>query len=115
MLRILVTAAVLSASMVSGAFAQTDPIARNWTRPNGTVIKFQACGAAYCAIVQTGEHKGKQAGSMSGSGGKYRGTLTDLSENKTYKGKASLNGNSLKMSGCILGGLACKTEVWVGN
>ncbi len=49
---------------------------------------------------------------MSGTGGRYKGTLTDLAENKTYKGKASVNGGTMKLSGCVAGGLICKTESW---
>jgi uncharacterized protein (DUF2147 family) len=107
---------VLSAAFLAcSAFAaQADIIEGNWKRPTGTIVKFQACGAStYCAIVQSGKNAGKQAGSMKGSNGAYRGTLTDLDANKTYKGKAKITGNKASMAGCVLGGLICKTEVWV--
>jgi uncharacterized protein (DUF2147 family) len=55
----------------------------------------------------------QSAGSMAGKDGSYRGTLTDLEAKKTYKGKAKIVGNSASMAGCVLGGLICKTEVWV--
>jgi uncharacterized protein (DUF2147 family) len=94
--------------------AKADMIEGNWKRPTGTIVKFQACGAStYCAVVQTGAHKGKQAGSMKGTNGSYRGSLTDLDVNKTYKGKTKITGNKADMAGCVLGGLICKHEVWV--
>ena len=93
--------------------AQADMIEADWTRPNGTVVTFKKCGAAYCAIVKTGKFAGQKAGSMSGKDGSYRGTLTDLEAKKTYKGKAKITGNRASMAGCVLGGLICKTEIWV--
>ena len=107
--KLLLSAAILAAATVA---SQADIIEGNWKRPTGTIFKFQACSAGYCAIVQTGKNAGKQAGSMKGSNGSYRGTLTDLDANKTYKGKAKVSGNTANMSGCVLGGLICKTEVW---
>ena len=108
------TLSLSAALLVCTSFAaQADIIEGNWKRPTGTIVKFQACGAStYCAIVQTGAHKGKQAGSMKGANGTYRGTLTDLDVKKTYKGKAKIAGNVAAMAGCVLGGLICKEEKW---
>ena len=46
--------------------------------------------------------------SFSGKGSDYRGKITDLSNGKTYTGKARVDGNSMKLSGCVLGVL-CRT------
>jgi uncharacterized protein (DUF2147 family) len=104
-----------AALLVCTSFAaQADIIEGNWKRPNkeGTIVRFQACSAGYCAIVQSGPHKGESAGSMKGSNGLYRGSLTDLDAKKTYKGKAKISGSTADMAGCVLGGLICKHEVW---
>lgn len=90
------------------AFA-AEPIVGKWQRPNGTVIAYSGSGP-YCGTVQTGEYKGKSIGCMNGSGGKYKGKVNKLDEGKTYTGKASVAGNSLKLSGCVLGGVICKSE-----
>jgi len=37
--------------------------------------------------------------------------VTDPQNDKTYTGKATLSGNTLKMSGCVLGVL-CRSENW---
>ena len=36
----------------------------------------------------------------------------DPAKDKTYSGSATLSGNSLKMSGCVLGGLICRSQNW---
>lgn len=106
------TALAIAAVFVASA-AYADPIEGNWTRPNGTLEIISACGGSFCVTVGSGEHKGKSAGSFKSIGGnKYKGTLTDISADKTYNGKATLNGNALVMSGCVLGGLICKSETW---
>ena len=45
-------------------------------------------------------------------GNKYTGSITDPATDKTYSGKATLTGSTLKMSGCVLGGLICKSQTW---
>jgi uncharacterized protein (DUF2147 family) len=110
MIRKLILAAAIS---MAGTFAvQADIIEGDWKRPTGNIVTFKKCGAAFCAIAKTGKFAGQAAGSMTGKDGTYRGTLTDLEAKKTYKGKGKITGNSAKMSGCVLGGLVCKTEVW---
>ncbi|MNF02707.1 hypothetical protein D3C80_2018980 [compost metagenome] len=47
---------------------------------------------------------------MSGTGGSYKGEVNKLDEGKTYTGKASVKGNTLSLSGCVMGGLICKSE-----
>jgi len=94
------------------AFA--DPITANWKRPNGIIVKFAPCGTAFCATAVTGPHAGGSAGKLSPNGkGGYAGTLTDLENGKTYNGKGSISGTTLTVSGCILGGLLCRSESWI--
>jgi uncharacterized protein (DUF2147 family) len=111
MIRKLILAGAIAGMFASPAFA--DQIIGTWQRPSsGVLVKFQPCGSAYCGIVQSGEYAGKSIGKMNGSGGQYKGTLTDLKEEKTYNGKASVSGNSMSLKGCVLGGLICKGETW---
>ena len=108
----LAASALLALTFSAPAFS-AEPIEGTWKRnSNGALVKFAPCGGGYCGTVQSGEHKGKSIGKMSGSGGKYTGSLTDVAENKTYKGKASISGNVMKLSGCVAGGLICKGENW---
>lgn len=110
MIRKLIIATSLVTTIAAPAFA-AEAIVGSWKRSNGTVISFAACGTdKYCGTVMTGPHKGKSMGYMSGKDGSYKGEVNKLDEGKTYTGKASVSGNTLSMSGCVLGGLICKSE-----
>ena len=105
--------AILAAGLALFATsAMADPIEGMWERPNGILVKFAACGSSFCATAETGPHAGGNAGKLAPASGKYAGTLTDLEAGKTYSGKGSISGSTLTVSGCILGGLFCKSEAW---
>ncbi|KQZ16361.1 glycerol-3-phosphate ABC transporter ATP-binding protein [Mesorhizobium sp. Root552] len=101
--------AAIAILMAAGS-AWADPIEGTWKRPNGTLISYAGSGTKFCGTVMTGEYKGKSIGCMNGSNGDYKGTVNKLDEGKTYNGKASVSGNTLSLSGCVLGGLICKSE-----
>jgi uncharacterized protein (DUF2147 family) len=99
-------------SLVSGA-AFADDLPGKYKRPNGNTVQFAPCGAAFCATALTGPNAGKQVGKLTSTGkGAYKGTLADPAAGKSYTGKATLSGNTLKVSGCVLGGLFCRSENW---
>ncbi len=103
-------AGAMIAASASAAFA-AEPIVGSWKRPNGTIIRYAASGGdKFCGTVLTGEYKGQSIGCMNGSGNKYNGKVNKLDEGKTYRGKATVSGNSLSLAGCVLGGLICKSE-----
>ncbi len=104
-----VAAISVALSFATSAFA-AEPIVGTWKRSNGTLIKYSGKGPTYCGSVLNGKYKGKSIGCMSGKGGKYKGKVNKLDEGKTYSGKASAKGNTLKLSGCVAGGLICKSE-----
>ncbi|MHA7873859.1 DUF2147 domain-containing protein [Roseivivax sp.] len=45
-------------------------------------------------------------------GGKYEGRVWRPSNDKIYLGKMQLNGNTLKLQGCVAGGLICSSQTW---
>lgn len=103
-------AAILLASSCTISFA-AEPIVGTWKRTNGTIIKYSSSGGnKYCGKVMSGEYKGKSIGCMSGKGGSYKGKVNKLDEGKTYTGKATATGSSMKLSGCVFGGIICKSE-----
>jgi len=108
MFRKLAVAAAATLIMTAGALA--DPIEGTWKRSNGTLIKYAGSGGNYCGTVLNGEYKGKSIGCMSGSNGKYKGKVNKLDEGKTYSGKATISGGTMKLSGCVAGGIICKSE-----
>ena len=95
--------------LAAGSAQAAEPIVGKWKRPNGTVISYAGSGP-YCGTVLNGTYKGKSIGCMNGKGGSYKGKVNKLDEGKTYSGKASVSGNSMKLSGCVLGGVICKSE-----
>ena len=103
------TLALACLGLFTGA-AFADPIEAMWKRGNGTLIKYAGSGGKYCGTVMTGEYKGKSIGCMNGTNGKYKGTVNKLDEGKTYSGKATVNGGTMTLAGCALGGLVCKSE-----
>jgi uncharacterized protein (DUF2147 family) len=108
-LKLLLTCAALV--LAAGPALAEEPIVGSWKRPNGTIIQYSACGGdKYCGTVMTGEYKGKSIGSMAGRDGAYKGTVNKLDEGKTYNGKATAKGGTLSLSGCVMGGLICKSE-----
>lgn len=109
MKRNMLAAAAASLILAGPAFA-AQPIEGSWKRSNGTVIRYAATGGnQFCGTVMTGEYKGQSIGCMSGSGNSYKGKVNKLDEGKTYSGSATVNGNSMKLSGCVAMVL-CKTE-----
>ena len=102
--------ATLVGTVIATPAAAAEPIVGKWRRNNGTLIRFSGSGSNYCGTVLSGKYKGRSIGCMKGKGASYRGTINVLDEGKKYTGKARVTGNSMKLSGCVLGGLVCKGE-----
>ncbi|PWK75704.1 DUF2147 domain-containing protein [Aminobacter sp. AP02] len=106
------TVAVAATLMMAGA-AYADPIEGNWKTEAGSTAAIASCGGSFCITLKDGKHAGKKIGTFNADGGSaYSGEITDPANDKTYAGKASLAGSNLKMKGCVLGGLICKTQNW---
>jgi uncharacterized protein (DUF2147 family) len=89
-----------------------DPIEGNWKTASGSTAAISG-GGSFTITLKSGKFAGKTIGSLKPSGSnKYAGSITDPETDKTYSGKATLSGTSLKMSGCVLGGLICKSQTW---
>jgi len=105
--RVITAVALISLALPAMA---AEPIEGTWKRPNGTLIRYAPSGGGFCGTVLTGEYEGQSIGCMSGTGGAYAGKVNKLDEGKTYSGKASVKGDTLSLSGCVLGGMICKSE-----
>lgn len=102
------SAAILLASTT---FAFADPIEGNWRTESGATAKIAPCGSSFCITMTSGDYSGRKIGQMTPSGSnKYKGEVTDPTEDKTYSGKAELMGNTLKLEGCVL--MFCKAQNW---
>ena len=90
-----------------------DPIVGNWRTEAGSTAAVAPCGGSFCITLRSGQHAGKRLGSVAPAGaGKYSGTIIDPATDKSYSGSATLSGASLRMSGCVLGGLICRSQTW---
>jgi uncharacterized protein (DUF2147 family) len=103
--------ATAGVAMMAG-MAHADAIVGHWRTDSGETAQIAAAGNGFSITLRTGKHKGKRIGQMSAAGaGKYKGTITDPADDKTYSGNATLNGNSLAMQGCVAV-VFCKTQNW---
>ncbi len=104
-----------------------------WATPAGeTQVRIARCGDGLCgtvAKVTAGETRDVNnpdpalrsrsvVGTALLSGLKpsedgWEGSIYNFRDGKTYSGKMALKGpNVLELSGCVLGGLFCKKQVW---
>lgn len=121
--------ALAAALALSGtaAFA-ADPIEGLWQTQadegSSAFVQVGPCGGAFCGtIVKTFKGKdeykspnlGKQIviGMTPAGDGAYKGKVLRPADNKIYNGKAQVSGKSMKLSGCVAGGLICKSQTWV--
>jgi len=108
----IVSLVLASGFLIAGTqLASAEPIEGTWKRTNGTLLKYSSAGGnKFCGTVLSGEYKGQSIGCLSGSDGSYKGTVNKLDEGKEYTGKGSVSGNTFTLSGCVAGGLLCKSE-----
>ncbi len=87
-------------------------------------VTMAPCGAAICGKITASfnedgspletENLGKTiVMDMVAQGeGEYEGSVFRPSNGKTYYGTITLAGDSLKLAGCVLGGLICAKQTW---
>ncbi|MFD2237081.1 DUF2147 domain-containing protein [Aureimonas populi] len=110
-MRSLLAATLLALAASTGA-ARADPIEGTWRMPSGNNATIAACGAEFCLTYVNGPNAGQTFGRMKATGnGRYEGTVTDYTRGgREFSGKGTLSGNSLSVSGCVLGGLICRSQ-----
>jgi len=115
------------ALILAAGTAMADPIEGIWqTQPDKGAyghVMIQPCGANFCGKIVRSFKDGAEFNSPNNGkmividmapqgGGKYEGKVFRPSNGKTYLGKISVNGNAMKMSGCVAGGLICSKQNW---
>ena len=121
---------LMAGFMVSMSVAQAASIQGVWRTEKGWKVKLYKCGGSYCGKVVGGTNakdvknpnKALRSRRMVGvrmiwgmkkSGDSYAGKLYNPNDGKTYTGKISkITGSSMRLSGCVLGGLICKGQTW---
>ena len=102
-----------------GALAQD--VAGTWLRDSGASrVRFAKCGEAMCGTLAwlkdtSGPAKVGQRifyDMKPSADGKWTGSAFNPEDGKTYSGTMTLAGDKLTTSGCVLGGLICRSVVW---
>lgn len=86
-------------------------------------VLIEPCGVNFCGKIaktfnESGAYQSPNIGKtlvidMAAEGdGKYKGKVWRPSNDKIYLGKIALNGDNMKLSGCVAGGLICSKQTW---
>jgi len=118
----------MAALLMTAGAALADPVVGTWkTQPgddgNYGLVTISKCGNQICGVLGQGfDASGNKIESPNigrkmiwdmnaDGGGKYSGgKIWAPDRDKTYNSKMALSGNSLKVSGCVLG--ICRSQNW---
>lgn len=108
-----------TAAAVMPAAAQD--VTGTWLRDTGASrVRFAKCGEAMCgtlAWLKDADGPAKVGQrifyDMKPDGaGKWKGSAFNPEDGKTYSGTMTLAGDNLTTSGCVMGGLICRSVKW---
>ena len=112
----------LTAFLLRSSPGLADEILGTWLRDSGDEqVKFERCGDAICGNVvwlKPGSDLNAKVGKrlffdVRSSGANYwTGKAASSDTGSIYSGKMSVEGSTLTTSGCIAGGLICKSANW---
>jgi uncharacterized protein (DUF2147 family) len=123
--------AAIAAALAAPALAQAQDPTGTWLTASGdTRVRIARCGGAYCGTIVSSTYR-KDTNNADpakrdrdivgvqiiwdlrpGSDG-FSGQLYNPQDGRTYAGKLKLTGpGSLNLSGCVLGGLFCRSQTW---
>lgn len=122
---------------IAALFSLTSPAAAQdisglWLSQTGdTRVRIAPCGGSYCGTIAWVKGNLKDENNPSASlktrplvgvrmisdmkptgGGEFAGSLYNYKDGKTYSGKMKAGGDTLTLSGCVLGGLVCRAQTW---
>ena len=84
----------------------------------GSCSGGKTCGWIRRTFDDSGEYQSENIGKVlvinmeNVGGGAYKDSVWRPANDKIYIGKMELAGNTLSLSGCIVGGLLCKAQSW---
>lgn len=112
------------------ALADAGQAVGTWSTKTGRQVKLSKCGANLCGTIVKAEAGAKDENNPDASkrsrplvgvqilnakpdGDGWKGTLYNTRDGKSYTGKVTIeSANSIKLEGCVLGGLVCQGESW---
>ena len=106
--------------------AQAKDVAGVWVTEKGTTggwlhVEIASCGDAYCGTVVSAKGPGDKSSVGTtiikdmklGTSGKFSdGQIFAPDTKKWYASTMQLGGDKLSVSGCVLGGLICRSQTW---
>ena len=116
-----------SAFLLMAGAAQADPVEGIWQtqEDDGAFahVTIAPCGGAFCGEISRtfkdgaeyqSENLGRQIviDMVANGDGTYDGKVWRPSNDKIYIGGIELEGDQMKLAGCIAGGLICKKQTW---
>lgn len=115
-----------AALAVLGTAASADDVLGTWKSAPGETggfihVNMTQCGSKICGTIAkvVGNDNQSIVGrqiianmSPNGGGAYSGGTIWAPDQDKTYKSKMTLSGNSLEVKGCVLGGAVCRGQTW---
>ena len=122
----------LALALASPACAQgQDPSGTYLSESGETRVRIARCGGAYCGTIVSVQGEAKDVNNadpalrgrnlvgvrmiseIQPAGDGFTGQLYNYKDGKTYTGKMSFaGGKSMQLSGCVLGGLICRSQTW---
>ncbi|MBB4039598.1 uncharacterized protein (DUF2147 family) [Microvirga flocculans] len=107
-----------------------DPSGTYLSESRETQVRIAKCGAAYCGTIISVQGEAKDVNNpdpklkernlvgvqmisdIRPAGEGFSGQLYNYKDGKTYNGKMSFEGKAMKLSGCVFGGLICRSQTW---
>jgi uncharacterized protein (DUF2147 family) len=130
-MRLAIAAAFGAVVLATPALAQAGDPTGTWLTESGdTRVRIARCGSSLCGTIVASSHPkdvnnpdpAKRDRSLVGvqmisdivpSGDGFSGQLYNPQDGKTYLGKLKLtDAKAMQLSGCILGGLFCRSQTW---
>jgi uncharacterized protein (DUF2147 family) len=118
---LIISTLVASVGLVSlclqPASADGGPVGE-WKVQDGTAnIEIKPCGGNLCGHVSWSKEDASYVGrevliNMKPNGGNWSGTVVNVANGQKYAAKISLQGEKLKVEGCVMGGIICGSQNW---
>lgn len=117
----LIPALVVASAISVPAFSASAEITSGiWSREDGNArVRISPCGASLCAINVWIRNPGSEKvgdklvlNVKPTSAGTLEGTAFDPQRNLRFSSKITFSGDRMTTSGCVLGGLICKSSGW---
>lgn len=112
------------AALAGPAAAGSDDIFGNWSRDDGAArVKVATCGGNICATntwIKDPAKQNEKVGdrlvfTIKPTSDAWSGSAHDPQRNLTFSAKLKASGDKMVTTGCMFGGLICRSTHWMKN